>query len=87
LKQASIETAIRTLGEKNLIQENGLLNGWGESKALSTARVRAHRKRKRAAHATPPPLKGVDPDLASRRRLQKQMLDRHARRGRTLADE
>ena len=78
---AAIETALTAFREKNMISADGSLVGWEKSQRLSTPRARAYR-----ARAVAELINEGESDDARRRRLQNEILDRHRKKGRMLAE-
>lgn len=77
---AALETALQALREKKMILPDGRLADWERNQQLSTRRSRASRTVQLINESE------EDPDAARRRRLQDELLARHKKRGRTIAE-
>ncbi len=80
---AAIEPALKAFHDKNMILADGSLAGWEKNQRLSTSRTRAHRARAPTGAAF---FDKSETDTARRQRLQNEILARHKKRGRTLAE-
>ncbi|MCK4945528.1 MAG: hypothetical protein KAS59_04630 [Alphaproteobacteria bacterium] len=81
---ATIESALKALHDKKRISADGFLIGWDKCQALSTPRTRAFRARQKEKKKDDGDSKEV---VAERReRLRNEMLVRHKKRGRTIAE-
>ena len=77
-----LEGALKALHDKKRISEDGFLTGWNKSQALSTPRTRAFRARQKKKNDG-----DSEEAVAERReRLRNEMLVRHRKRGRTIAE-
>jgi len=80
----SIESALKALYDKKKISADSFLIGWDKYQALSTPRTRAFRARQKKKGKDDSDNKEV---VAERReRLRNEMLVRHRKRGRTIAE-
>ena len=77
---AAVELALSAFRDKKMITAQGCLAGWEKTQNVSTPRTRAHRAFKRESGLP------EEDDAARRLRLQNEIIARHRRRGRTVAE-
>ena len=78
----AMESALKALHDKKRISTDGFLTGWNKDQALSTPRTRAFRARQKKKD------NGDNKEAVTERRerLRDEMLVRHRKRGRTIAE-
>ncbi|MFH1159224.1 MAG: hypothetical protein V1721_10165 [Pseudomonadota bacterium] len=79
---ASLESAMKALHDKKRISPDGFLTGWDKGQALSTPRTRAFRARRKEKDDC----ESEEAIAGRRERLRDEMLVRHRKRGRTIAE-